>query len=132
MLDNDNGFTLVELIAVLIIISIIGVMAARKFMKFDTTATDKMIDVAISELNSREKLIWVNTKLGDYDADIDTVIWQSMQDKLYLGDGTHVSLKYNEDGIGTIYIQGISISVKRIPATTQTQAVWVRHQSKGG
>lgn len=120
MLRNQRGFTLVELIAVLIVVGIIFTIVLLKFNSFGDSATQQMIDQAIIELNNREKLVWTNLKLSFYEGDIDEEIQVIMNEKyLDLGNGVEVSLD-------SISIRGLNVPVKRTTATNKMPAVWSR------
>jgi len=65
MLRNQKGFTLIEILAVLIIIAII---CSTLVIKFDliTGMTDNVgSSMVIDNLNTREKMTWFNLKLAD-------------------------------------------------------------------
>lgn len=128
MLNNNRGFTLVEMIAVMIIISIIGVIAASKFIHFDTSAKDKMADSVISELNTREKLVWSNLKLQGVYEDIDGRIWDDMQRYLDVGNGAKLKFGFVADSVstGTINIRGKITPVQRSPGSPTHPAKWSR------
>ena len=57
-LFNRQGFTLVELIAVLLLIGILGTLAIPRYIELDASANLRGVDAAVSELNGREGLIW--------------------------------------------------------------------------
>ena len=61
---DQSGFTLIEIIAVLIIMSVLAVIAVPKFIDLDANAKDHAIDSGISELNGREVLVWSNIKIS--------------------------------------------------------------------
>jgi prepilin-type N-terminal cleavage/methylation domain-containing protein len=64
-LQPENGFTLVEIIAVLAIIAILASLSIPRFIQLDDNAKQKALQSAFSELNDREKLIWSKIKLSD-------------------------------------------------------------------
>jgi prepilin-type N-terminal cleavage/methylation domain-containing protein len=74
---NQKGFTLIELISVLIIMGVIGSVAIKKYDLLTDTANERVLTVAIKELNVRESLTWTNMKIsGDgytNDGDVYTV-----------------------------------------------------------
>ena len=85
---NRAGFTLVELIAVMIILSVLAAMAVPRYIDLDANARIRAIDAGIAELNGREGLVWTNVKIsptgyqddittfGKYDKDLGTdYVW---------------------------------------------------------
>ena len=64
LLRNQKGFTLVEIIVVLVILSVLYAIAVPKFIELDQNAQQKAFDGAIAELNGRESLVWANLKIS--------------------------------------------------------------------
>jgi prepilin-type N-terminal cleavage/methylation domain-containing protein len=60
---NQKGFTLVELIAIMIILGIMVVVAIPKFISMNRNAEKVGITSAIKDLNLREMESWANLKL---------------------------------------------------------------------
>lgn len=52
-LQNQQGFTLIEIIAVLIILGILAAVAVPKFIDLSTQAEERAVDAAVAELNGR-------------------------------------------------------------------------------
>ncbi len=56
LLRKQDGFTLVEIIAVLIILSLLAAVAVPRYIDLEQDAKQSAIDAVISELNGRESL----------------------------------------------------------------------------
>ena len=60
----QSGFTLLEIIASLVILSILAGLAIPRYISLDESAKQKAIVAGIAELNGRETLTWSNIKIS--------------------------------------------------------------------
>lgn len=115
-MKNENGFTFLEILAVLIIMGVLAVAFIPNIIKMDKTAVTIAFNRAIKELNQREKMEWSKIKIGEKsytDEELDEIL---VIDK-FLGD----SYMWNGD---ILKFKGDSISLERIPATNKEPAKW--------
>ena len=61
---NQKGFTLIEIISVLIIMGVVASVSIEKFDLLSDTASQQALYMGIKELNIRESLTWTNIKLS--------------------------------------------------------------------
>ncbi len=63
-LKNQHGFTLIEMISVMIIMGVVASVAIQKFDMLSDTAAEQALSVGLRELNVRESLSWTNLKIS--------------------------------------------------------------------
>ena len=71
-MQNNRGFTMIELIAVLLIISVITVFIVPKIIDLESSTEKKLLGAVLSELNARENMAWLDCKLSDVCVDVAT------------------------------------------------------------
>ncbi len=80
-LRNKQGFTLIEIMAVLVIMGVMASVAVSKINDISGTAELRALETGIAELNAREMLYWTNAKFepGGWSANGgDNFVWTTM------------------------------------------------------
>ena len=119
-LKNHDGFTLVEIIAVLVILGIISSVAVGKVIALDATAVQKSFAWSASELNSREHLVWSRIKMSPTNWVDDLSLFASVDYDL----GPGYSWSGKTSGGGTLNLKGHQIEFDRLPSTATHPATW--------
>lgn len=112
---KKGGFTLIEVIAVLVLLGILAAIAVPQYVNMADTARQTAIDAGIAELNAREALTWGNALLTGIPADITTVAAATDLG----GDYTVTATNINFDGVDQ--------TVARTAASTTAPAIWARN-----
>ena len=121
-LKNQKGFTLIEIIAVLVILGILASVAVARNMDLIDKSKQKTADSAILELNSREKLYWakLNISPSGYIDD------KNLRDTLDYNLGSDFLWDHGpKKDHGTLDFNGELIDLLRTESTNSQPAVWV-------
>jgi prepilin-type N-terminal cleavage/methylation domain-containing protein len=119
--SDQKGFTLIELISILIIMSVITSVAVKRFDQLSGGATDTVLRDGVKELNARESLIWWDVKLSSAN-------W-SNDGEVFLRVNTDLGVEFTwaagptATG-GTLSFRDQSKALTRIASTNSTSARW--------
>jgi prepilin-type N-terminal cleavage/methylation domain-containing protein len=118
---NHQGFTLLELLSVLVIMGVLASVTIHRYDLISDTAGNRAMASAISELNVREALTWTNLKLSSsgWARDEDVFVLVDTD----LGSDYHWSTGPTNSG-GTLEFRYNSIHLVRSPSTNVTAGVW--------
>ncbi|MGD9173045.1 MAG: type II secretion system protein [Desulfobacterales bacterium] len=119
---NQRGFTLIELVSVMIIMGVIASVSIQKLDIVSDTANERALITGIKELNVRESLVWSNMKISDDGYSNDEDLWNLMQtDMAGYTWGTGEPIRV---GGGTLSFKTASRSLTRHVSTDSSAGRW--------
>ena len=120
LIKKGDGFTLIEIVGVMVIIGLLSSMAAAKVFDTDTMAKQAALEAAVSDLNSRERLIWTRIKLSNDNWLNDAQIFAVLDTEL--GAEYHwASISYTG---GSLDFKGLGVALNRSPSTSGQPGAW--------
>ena len=121
LLRNNHGFTLIELVSVLVIMGVLGSVGVHKFGVLTDTAGLKTLESSVTELNVRETLTWYNIKMSAESWTTDDALFGQVDKDLgpdFVWDSGPAI-----DG-GVLHLRTYVITLKREPSTDSTSGRW--------
>jgi prepilin-type N-terminal cleavage/methylation domain-containing protein len=128
-LSEEKGFTLIELMAMLVIIGIMTSVAVKKYTNISISAELRAIEAGISELNSRETLTWANLIINRGNYPGDEAIWAMMTTYTDIGSSYHWDSGPDKDSGGHLSFGSQTISLTREASTLQVAARWRKSET---
>ena len=123
MVKNEAGFTLIEIMCTLVIISVFFAIAFSKVLQADEGAQQIGINHGISELNVRETVNWVVVKINSDVVD-DNLIWPQIDKNL--GGEYAWDTGPNPSGGSTLKFKETAVVVERFVSTNTQPGKWRR------
>ncbi len=118
---DQRGFTLIELISVIVIMGVMASVVVKKFDILSATATGRALQEGVKELSVRETLVWTNIKFSGTDWTSDADVFAQMDTNL---GGDYVWTTGPAGSGGTLSFGSFSIGLSRTPSTTSSMGSW--------
>jgi prepilin-type N-terminal cleavage/methylation domain-containing protein len=125
----EGGFTLIELIATLVIISVIAAILVPRYIEAETSSKYRALDVGVSEMNGRETLTWAVVKMSNTGYQNDDQVWA----QLLSNPGIELGPDYDWSQVapslankkGTLrFKREVSAALNRDPSSIVTPGRW--------
>ena len=120
-ISDQKGFTLIELISVMIILGVMASVTVKRLDLVSGSATDRVLQEGVKELNMREYLIWTDIKLSSTNWTNDADVFSKMDTNL---GPEYVWTAGPAASGGTLLFRNQAIALTRTLSTTSSSASW--------
>jgi prepilin-type N-terminal cleavage/methylation domain-containing protein len=121
LIANRKGFTLLELMSVLVIMGVMASVGVKKYDILSDTAGITAIKAGVKELNTQESLIWIEMKLSGTGWTSDVDVYNAVEKNL--GHGYRWDPGPNIGG-GTLHYKSQSIALVRNESKKNNVGSW--------
>ena len=119
---NQKGFTLIELISVMIIMGVVASVSIHKFGMVSESASEEALVLAVKELNIRESLTWSQIKISSDGYTTDQDLYDLVDTNLG-GKYSWTSGPNRTDG-GTLSFNSKFLPLYRQESTISSPGIW--------
>jgi prepilin-type N-terminal cleavage/methylation domain-containing protein len=120
-ISNKKGFTLVEVVAVMVIMGVMASLGIKKLDLLSHTAADRVLEQGLRELNTREALTWTKIKLTESGWVNDANVFAELDKNL--GHEFIWAVEPNITG-GTLRFRSKSIPLSRMASSSSSVGRW--------
>ncbi len=120
-LRSQSGFTLLEMMSVLVILGVVFSLTIHRFTALSDTAYQKALERAILELNIRETLIWSDLKISTDGWKTDDDVFGRLDTTL--GAGYYWNPSAGKLG-GSLHFGPYSKGLTRTPSSSKLAGKW--------
>jgi prepilin-type N-terminal cleavage/methylation domain-containing protein len=120
-LRSQSGFTLLEMMSVLVILGVIFSVTIHRFSALSETAYQKAIESAIQELNIRETLVWSDFKISQDGWQSDNDVFTRLDTTL--GGGFYWKPSAGQLG-GDLHFGPHKVTLVRVKSTSELAGSW--------
>jgi prepilin-type N-terminal cleavage/methylation domain-containing protein len=120
-MKHQEGFTLIELISVMVIMGVIFSVVIKKFDLLSDNASLTALTYGIRELNTRETVAWSKIKLSDVGYANDAEVYNAVDKNIGPGYSWNPAVDISGGGL---HFKSQSIDLNRVASMPTSPGAW--------